>query len=128
MDYLVYVEHKAEYLQFFMWYCDYLERWTMLPPQEKALAPKYDPEARRQEQQQQPRRGKSSKRSASVDEKNKLGKILDMMDREGDRKHAKSLSTSTTASASSLPSIAEMAAETEGKWVPCKSDARLLKK
>ncbi|KAH8677318.1 hypothetical protein BX600DRAFT_122469 [Xylariales sp. PMI_506] len=43
MDYLVYVEHGAECLQFFLWYCDYIERWSRLPQDEKDLSPAWDP-------------------------------------------------------------------------------------
>jgi hypothetical protein len=106
----MYVEQNAEYLQFFLWYCDYIERWTTLPPEEKALAPKWDPESKRL------KRDKST-RSPAAKEKIKLGKILDILDKEGDRKHSKSLSSSTV---SSLPSIPDSVAETEGKWIPCK--------
>jgi hypothetical protein len=42
MDYLVYVEHEAEPLQFFLWYCDYVERWSKLSAQQKALSPVWD--------------------------------------------------------------------------------------
>ncbi|KAI1780968.1 hypothetical protein F4818DRAFT_397379 [Hypoxylon cercidicola] len=35
MDYLVYVERNAENLQFFLWYCGYVERWSRLPEQER---------------------------------------------------------------------------------------------
>lgn len=43
MDYLVYVAHNAEPLQFFVWYCDYVERWSQLLPRQKSLAPVWDP-------------------------------------------------------------------------------------
>ena len=39
MDYLLYVEHNAESLQFFLWYCDYIQRWSRLLPRQKALSP-----------------------------------------------------------------------------------------
>ncbi|KAK5661040.1 hypothetical protein OQA88_12419 [Cercophora sp. LCS_1] len=44
MDYLVYVEHNAECLQFFLWYYDYIQRWSNLLPRQKALSPVWDPE------------------------------------------------------------------------------------
>ncbi|KAL2193475.1 hypothetical protein P885DRAFT_45228 [Corynascus similis CBS 632.67] len=44
MDYLVHVEHNAEPLQFFLWYWDYIERWSTLLPRQKALSPPWDPE------------------------------------------------------------------------------------
>lgn len=39
MDFLVYVEHNAENLQFYLWYRDYIERWAQLPDRDQALAP-----------------------------------------------------------------------------------------
>lgn len=39
MEYLLYVEHNAELLQFYLWYCGYIQRWTGLWPQQKALSP-----------------------------------------------------------------------------------------
>jgi hypothetical protein len=40
MDYLVYIEHSAENLQFYLWYRDYVRRWNALPASERALSPK----------------------------------------------------------------------------------------
>jgi len=39
MDFLVYIEHDAENLQFYLWYRDYVKRWSELPEREQALAP-----------------------------------------------------------------------------------------
>ncbi|KAK3169051.1 hypothetical protein OEA41_005499 [Lepraria neglecta] len=39
MNYLIYIEHAAENLQFFLWYRDYTKRFSELPPSERALAP-----------------------------------------------------------------------------------------
>jgi hypothetical protein len=41
MDYLLYIEHAAEHLQFFMWFRGYLQRFDSLPASEKALAPEW---------------------------------------------------------------------------------------
>lgn len=41
MNYLIYIEHAAENLQFFLWYRDYAERFAILPLREKALAPEW---------------------------------------------------------------------------------------
>ncbi|KAI9774436.1 MAG: hypothetical protein M1835_006046 [Candelina submexicana] len=41
MNYLIYIEHSAENLQFFLWYRDYAERFAILPAREKALAPEW---------------------------------------------------------------------------------------
>ncbi|CAK7223572.1 hypothetical protein SCUCBS95973_005224 [Sporothrix curviconia] len=43
MDYLYYVEHRAENFQFFLWYCDYVERWSRLLPHQRQLAPIWGP-------------------------------------------------------------------------------------
>ncbi len=39
MNYLVYIEHAAENLQFFLWYRDYTKRFSEQPANERALAP-----------------------------------------------------------------------------------------
>ncbi|EPE07396.1 regulator of g protein [Ophiostoma piceae UAMH 11346] len=39
MDYLYYVERRAENLQFFLWFCDYVERWSRLPSHQRQAAP-----------------------------------------------------------------------------------------
>ena len=39
MNYLIYIEHAAENLQFFLWYRDYVKRFDALPAQERNLAP-----------------------------------------------------------------------------------------
>ena len=39
MDYLVYVEHSAENLQFYLWYQDYVRRWKALSADQRALSP-----------------------------------------------------------------------------------------
>lgn len=44
MDYLFYIERSAENLQFFLWYWDYVQRWSTLLPRQKALSPPWDPE------------------------------------------------------------------------------------
>lgn len=43
MNYLIYIEHSAENLQFFLWYKDYIKRFNNLPDNEKALAPVWTP-------------------------------------------------------------------------------------
>lgn len=39
MNYVKYVEHSAENLQFFLWYRDYCARFEQLPQSERALSP-----------------------------------------------------------------------------------------
>jgi len=38
MNYLKYIEHSAENLQFYLWFRDYCARWEQLPQSEKALS------------------------------------------------------------------------------------------
>jgi hypothetical protein len=39
MTYLLYIEHCAENLQFYLWYKDYVHRFDKLPEREKELSP-----------------------------------------------------------------------------------------
>ena len=41
MDYLVYVAHDAESLQFYLWLTDYTTRFEALPDAEKSLSPEW---------------------------------------------------------------------------------------
>jgi len=41
MNYLIYIEHAAENLQFFLWYQDYIKRFSALPISERGLAPEW---------------------------------------------------------------------------------------
>ncbi|GAB7363214.1 hypothetical protein MBLNU230_g3496t1 [Neophaeotheca triangularis] len=41
MNYLKYIEHSAENLQFFLWYRDYCSRWEQLPRSERVLSPEW---------------------------------------------------------------------------------------
>ncbi|KAI4244321.1 MAG: hypothetical protein L6R40_003047 [Gallowayella cf. fulva] len=41
MNYLIYIEHAAENLQFFLWYRDYVRRFHLLPESERKLAPEW---------------------------------------------------------------------------------------
>ncbi|KAI1747483.1 hypothetical protein F4782DRAFT_552058 [Xylaria castorea] len=43
MNYLIYIEHSAENLQFFLWYRDYVKRFCEAPASETALAPEWTP-------------------------------------------------------------------------------------
>ncbi|KAI1334709.1 hypothetical protein F5Y15DRAFT_429227 [Xylariaceae sp. FL0016] len=43
MNYLVYIEHAAENLQFFLWYKDYVKRFNEAPESDTALAPEWTP-------------------------------------------------------------------------------------
>lgn len=41
MNYLIYIEHSAENLQFFLWHRDYTARFQQVPESERALAPEW---------------------------------------------------------------------------------------
>ena len=41
LNYLKYIEHDAENLQFFLWFKDYCQRFEKLPPSEKVLSPEW---------------------------------------------------------------------------------------
>ena len=41
MNYLIYIEHAAENLQFFLWFRDYSKRFSDLPEGERRLAPEW---------------------------------------------------------------------------------------
>jgi hypothetical protein len=82
VDYLQYVEHSAESLQFFLWYCDYVRRWSRLPPKEKALAPLWEPD---QAVEPESRFITYSHKRERSDRMNKILTILEMEPKEEDR-------------------------------------------
>ena len=51
MDFLVYIEHDAENLQFYLWYKDYVKRFFQLPESEQVLAPEWTAEQAQAEKQ-----------------------------------------------------------------------------
>jgi len=54
MNYLIYIEHSAENLQFFLWFRDYQKRFSDLPPSERALAPEWSVEQAEADSNQAP--------------------------------------------------------------------------
>ena len=44
MNYLIYIEHAAENLQFFLWFRDYSKRFSELPLAQRILAPEWTAE------------------------------------------------------------------------------------
>jgi hypothetical protein len=44
MDFLLYIELSAENLQFYLWYRDYIKRFSELPEHEQQLVPIWTPE------------------------------------------------------------------------------------
>ncbi|KAK0375284.1 hypothetical protein CLIM01_07370 [Colletotrichum limetticola] len=79
VDYLVYVEQDAEPLQFFLWYCGYVHSWTTLAPEQRALAPRWDPDRGRKLTAKE-RRAKNS---------SKVSNILEMLDEDSSYAQAK---------------------------------------
>lgn len=111
MDYLVYVEQKAEWAQFFCWYCDYVQRWSLLLPEQKMMSPVWDPD-RNAEVSKLQSKPAIHKRSESA----KLSKILTIMERDAimaAKDEARDEAKSTTADSPS-------GAETPGDWQPGK--------
>jgi hypothetical protein len=41
MDFLKYIEHSAENLQFYLWFKDYIQRFEALPESARALSPEW---------------------------------------------------------------------------------------
>ncbi|SPQ27497.1 be2e4bcd-609b-4ecc-9d3a-67726bd395fa [Thermothielavioides terrestris] len=124
MDYLYYVEHNAEPLQFFLWYLDYVQRWSTLLPRQKALSPPWDPE-----QAAEPRSRfirYSHKRERSL----KMSKVLAIMDmgqertpsdapQPGDAQHTSRSPSSSHSHARSLSSsILSPVESTKPDWQP----------
>lgn len=124
MDYLVYEEQNAEALQFFLWYIDYIERWSRLLPRQKALSPPWNQES-----------DTSSRSSISVHshkrtQSEKLARILNIMEVASanknssempERRSRRSNSTTTNFSLPRTPgSETASIAGSEG-WQPCKS-------
>ncbi|KAM0276876.1 hypothetical protein ACHAQH_006294 [Verticillium albo-atrum] len=114
MDYLVFVEQNAEPLQFFLWYCGYVQSWTELNAHERALVPRWDPadaEARaaakaEAEAGSRKRRGPRvtmSGRHRRSRNASKVSNILDILDADGEEKEENE-SLRSESSASSRPS------------------------
>ncbi|KAI3394811.1 hypothetical protein diail_2213 [Diaporthe ilicicola] len=80
MDFLVYENRNAELLQFFIWYCDYIERWSELSPQQKSLSPPREPDRQRGQ------RGPTAQ-THRRDGSDRLNQILNIMEVVNARKH-----------------------------------------
>ena len=131
MDYLFYVEHNAESLQFFLWYCDYVERWSGLLPRQKALSQPWDPD-----KATEPRSRfitYSHKRARS----DKMGKIMNIMEMDSEKRKRESseveasrggtsAASSTNFSRPRTPPSAVLSPTGSAKedWQPCKSFAQ----
>ncbi len=110
MDYLIYIEQKAEWAQFFCWYCDYVQRWSLLLPRQKLMSPVWDPD---RDKEKDPKRSKPSihKRSESA----KLSKILTIMEINA------AIEGSDSGEEGPEPTVADSACgvETPRDWQPC---------
>ncbi|PNH45599.1 hypothetical protein VD0004_g2331 [Verticillium dahliae] len=111
MDYLVYVEQNAEPLQFFLWYCGYVQSWMELDAHERALVPRWDPadaEARAAAKADADRKRRGprvamSGRYRRARNASKVSNILEILDADGEEKEEKELLGSASP-ASSRPS------------------------
>jgi hypothetical protein len=126
MDYLFHVERSPENLQFFLWYCDYIQRWSTLLPRQKALSPIWDPE-KAGEPPAASRFIRYSHRRATSDKMNKSLSIMEMdqsrrasEDRTGSHGRHNSASTNysrprTSSSTASIMSPVDVKED----WQPC---------
>ena len=135
MDYLVYVEHNAENLQFLLWYRDYKRRFYDLPEKERALSPEWiretkelpnlanDPEKQAMKAK---RNTASSLKEIGYDNR---GVTLFNQDRElgaaQDRRasvlgDSRSTTDPTVSGVTSTPTLAEATAQAGLKWQPCR--------
>ncbi|CAG8958179.1 hypothetical protein HYFRA_00000531 [Hymenoscyphus fraxineus] len=123
MNYLVYVEHNAENLQFYLWYKDYCTRFHALPEHEKALSP---PFTQRSSEEEIFRNGEGFTR---LKEKNSYASMRDNgppSNREaGDTKTSdefgmffSQIRSPTKSDFSSVPSDADVTAQAGYNWQP----------
>jgi hypothetical protein len=126
MDYLFYVEHNAESLQFFLWYCDYVQRWSNLLPRQKALSPIWDPENASEPASKFIRYSHKRERS------DKMKKIISIMEMdqqrhaldettEGQSRESRSSSNFSRPRTSTSSSSASIMSPVDAKedWQPC---------
>ena len=66
MNYLIYVEHAAENLQFFLWFRDYVKRFSELPDNIKILSPQANAEKLEAETAKSPRIPNSASKTAAI--------------------------------------------------------------
>jgi hypothetical protein len=135
MDYLVYVEHSAENLQFYLWYKDYVRRFHLLSANDKRLSPEW-----KQDTSEVPNLTRDPAKLVRI--KPQSGTIATMMESGYDAKESTlfgdgqithisarpismvkdSGSTVTSSIMDSLmttPSTADGAAQAGLKWKPC---------
>jgi hypothetical protein len=143
MDYLVYIEHNAENLQFFLWFRDYERRFDALPEKEKALASEWVQESKEvptlaKDQEKEPKTGKrntiaammesgyDTKEAALFTEDKELARTIDRhtsVIKENGSLASPSFTTSSVSGSTIAPTTAEATAQAGLKWQPCKSPA-----
>ena len=146
MDYLVYVEHNAENLQFCLWFRDYERRFNALPDKEKALSPEWIQEVKEvpnlaKDQENAPgspktghrntiaammESGYDTKEAALFTEDKELGRTIERhtsIMKENGSLAAPSFVTSSVAGSMTAPTTAEATAQAGLRWQPCKSPA-----
>lgn len=135
MDYLVYIEHNAENLQFFLWYRDYERRFYDLPEKERALSPEWIPETK-----EVPNLAKDPEKEATKAKRNTAtalkeegydskGAALFTEDREvvaAEDRHTSvfndsrsTIAPSSVSDVTATPTLAEATAQAGLKWQPC---------
>lgn len=126
MDYLFYVEDSAEPLQFFLWYCDYIQRWSNLLPRQKALSPIWDPENGAEHRS---RYITYSHKRARSEKMNKIISIMEMMNKNDKPaeatefvSHTRSASSVSKPSRARTHSVSSTMSSTDCRedWQPCK--------
>ena len=125
MDYLYYVEENAENLQFFLWYCDYVQRWSGLLPRQKAMSPIWDPD-KAGEPPAASRFIKYSHKRATSDKMNKIIAIMEIdqsrrASQETIASHAGRNSAPSNYSRSRTSSLSSIMSPVDAKedWQPC---------
>lgn len=135
MDYLVYVEHNAENLQFYLWYRDYERRFNALPEKERALSKEWVLEtneipnlAKEKDPEEEGYKPKRNKIKAMMEQGyDSKGAALFTEDREvaAEDRHTSIFEENGSTIAASfsdvtaVPSTAEVTAQAGLKWQPC---------
>lgn len=132
MDYLVYVEHNAENLQFYLWYKDYEKRFNALAETEKALSPEFFPTADApylSDKAMDPKRFTVAAMMENGFDGTAGGELFggakDNLHRASAIKDNASVIGSTISNATTL-TTAEATAQAGLKWQPCLSNLLLL--
>jgi hypothetical protein len=141
MDYLIYIEHNAENLQFFLWYRDYERRFYDLPGKERVLSPEWIPETKEvpklakdpeKEAMKAKRNGPNALNDIGYDSR---GAALFTEDRElaaaEDRQasvfcDSRSTTDPSVSDVTSTPTLAEATAQAGLKWQPCRFTSILV--